>query len=142
MAEKKSSVAVNVPTPVTILWKGILLLPIVGVVDSKRAQDIMEVMLAKILETEAKVIILDILGVTAMDSAVTNHLIKITKATKLMGAECIITGVSPSIAQTLVHLGVELGDVATCSTLKDGVEKAFDGLGLEVREIKKAIEKK
>lgn len=142
MVKEKSNTTAMTPTPVTILWKGILMLPIVGVVDSKRAQDMMELMLAKILETEATIIILDISGVAAMDSAVTNHLIKVTKATRLMGADTIITGISPAIAQTLAHLGVELKDVVTRSTLKDGLKMAFDTLGLEVREIKKAIEKK
>ncbi len=134
MAKKK--VEVSVSTPITILWDGILMLPVAGVIDSKRSQDIMETMLQKIADVEAKVIILDILGVATVDSAIATHLIKITKATKLMGCECIITGVSPEIAQTLVQLGIELGEVATKATLKDGLAIAFDIVGVEVREIK------
>ena len=127
-----------VATPVNIVWEGILLVPIFGRVDSKKAQDVMETMLTKILDTEAKTIILDILGVAAMDSAVANHIVKITKATRLMGCECIVSGISPAIAQTLVHLGVDLAGVITRSTLKDALLFAFKSAGLELREIKEA----
>ena len=129
-------------TPVTILWEKILMLPITGVIDSKRAQEMMEVVLAKISQTESKILILDILGVATVDSAVANHLLKITKATQLMGCTCIITGISPTISQILVHLGVELRDIVTRSTLKDGLEVAFEVLGLEVREIKEPSKKR
>ena len=132
----KENKEIQIPTPVTILWENILLIPIVGTIDSKRAQEIMNTMLAKVLETESKVIILDILGVTTVDSAVANHIVKITKATKLMGSDTIISGISPAIAQTLVQLGVELGEVVTTATLKDAVESAFKTLGLEVVERK------
>ncbi|MEE8056594.1 MAG: STAS domain-containing protein [Pseudomonadales bacterium] len=121
-------------TPVIVLWDQILMLPIVGTVDSTRGQEMMATMLAKIQETEAKIIILDILGVATVDSGVASHLIKISKATTLMGADCIISGISPEIAQTLVQLGVELGEVATRSTLRDALEIAFDKLSLEVRQ--------
>ena len=124
-------------TPVTILWDRILMLPIFGMIDSARAQDIMRTMLEKILDENAKVIILDILGVATVDSAVANHLIKITKACKLMGCQAIITGISSEIAQSLVALGVELGEVLTTGTLKDGLEGAFEKVGLEVVKAKK-----
>lgn len=132
--------ALGVPT-VTILWEDILMLPIVGTVDSKRAQEIMETMLAKIQETESKVIILDILGVTTIDSKVASHVVKITKACKLMGADAVISGVSSTIAQTLVQLGVDLGGVYTMATLKDAVALAFDMTGFEVVAKKKAATK-
>jgi rsbT co-antagonist protein RsbR len=128
-----------VATPVNIVWEGILLVPIFGMVDSKKAQDVMETMLTKILDTESKTIILDILGVAAMDSAVANHILKISKATRLMGCECIVSGISPSIAQTLVHLGVDLGQVVTRATLKDALQFAFKSAGLELREIREAL---
>ncbi len=128
-----------VATPVNIVWEGILLVPIFGLVDSKKAQDVMETMLTKILDTESKTIILDILGVAAMDSAVANHILKISKATRLMGCECIVSGISPSIAQTLVHLGVDLGQVVTRATLKDALQFAFKTAGLELREIREAL---
>ncbi len=123
-------------TPVNIVWEGILLVPIFGIIDSRKAQNIMETMLTKILDTESKTIILDILGVAAMDSAIANHILKISKATKLMGCECIVSGISPSIAQTLVHLGVDLGQVVTRATLKDALQFAFKSAGLELKEIK------
>ena len=125
-------------TPVNIVWEGILLVPIFGIIDSKKAQNIMETMLTKILDTESKTIILDILGVAAMDSAIANHILKISKATKLMGCECIVSGISPSIAQTLVHLGVDLGQVVTRATLKDALQFAFRSAGLELKEIREA----
>jgi len=123
-------------TPVNILWENILMVPIFGIVDSKRAQEILETMLNKIVETGSKVIILDILGVATVDSAVANHLIKITKATTLMGCDCIISGISAAIAQSLVNLGVELGGVNTTSTLRNAIELAFNKLGIEVKKIK------
>ena len=85
---------------------------------------------------QAKVIILDIQGVPAVDSAVANHLIKVTQATKLMGCTCIVTGISPEISQALVNLGIELTDISTQATLKDGVSTSLEILGLQLKEIK------
>jgi rsbT co-antagonist protein RsbR len=129
------------PTPVTILWDNILMLPIVGTVDSMRGQEIMDTMLSKILESEASVIILDILGVPIVDTAVSNHLLKITSATGLMGCQCIITGISPSIAQALVSLGVDMSSVITKATLRDGLKAAFDIINIEVREKRETARK-
>ena len=129
---QQMSVMAKMATPVLTLWNEILLLPIVGQIDSKRTQDIMESMLAKIQTEEARVIILDILGVPSVDSAVANHVIKITRATKLMGCDCIITGISSSIAQSLVHLDIDLGGVLTKTTLKDGLAHAYKLLNLKV----------
>ncbi len=129
---QQMSVMAKMATPVLTLWNEILLLPIVGQIDSKRTQDIMESMLAKIQTEEARVIILDILGVPSVDSAVANHVIKITRATKLMGCDCIITGISSSIAQSLVHLDIDLGGVLTKTTLKDGLAHAYKWLNLKV----------
>ena len=100
----------------------ILLLPLVGVVDSTRTDDVMRKSLAKISETEARIFILDISGVPMVDNAVANQLIKITKATRLMGCETIISGLSPSIAQTMVDLGVEVGQIRTTATLRDALK--------------------
>ncbi len=122
----------TIATPISVLWDGILSVPIVGIIDSMRGQQIMDDMLQAVKDTEAKVIILDILGVPAVDSAVASHLIKITKATRLMGCKCIVCGISPAIAQTMVHLGIDLGDVVTVSRLRDGVKVAFDQLDLRV----------
>lgn len=126
----------EISTPAISLWDGIVVLPIVGVVDSLRAKQMMSTMLTKIKEVSAKTIILDIQGVAAVDTAVANHLIKITKATRLMGCRCIISGISPAVAEALVQLGIDLGDVATNSTLRDALADAFTQLHFEVRKTK------
>jgi len=123
-------------TPTIKLWDGILVLPVVGVVDSLRAQHMMESMLSKISETYSKVIIMDIQGVAAVDTAVANHLIKITKATKLMGCECILSGISPAVAQTLIQLGVDMTSIKTKATLSDALDEGFSLLDLQVTENK------
>ena len=119
-------------TPVTQIWSGILLLPIVGIIDSKRARDIMNATLAKIGETQARIFILDISGVGVVDTAVANHLIKITRATRLMGCDCTISGVSPSIAQTIVDLGIDVGRIKTTSTMQDALADAFHRVGMQI----------
>jgi rsbT co-antagonist protein RsbR len=130
---EQSQTLLAMSTPVTAIWDGILMLPVVGIIDSKRAQDIMNAMLSMIKEAKAKVFILDISGVAVVDTAVANHLIKITKATKLMGCECTISGVSPAIAQTVVELGIEVGNVSTTANLRDALTYAFRKTGLEIR---------
>jgi anti-anti-sigma factor len=136
--EQTSQTVVLGPTPVSVLWDKLLLLPIVGTIDSRRAQELMETMLAKIDEEKASVTILDVRGVPTVDSAVANHLIKITKATRLMGCECIICGISAAVAQTMVSLGVDLRDIITIASLKDAVVTALERLGLEIVEAPKS----
>jgi len=121
-------------TPTIKLWDGILVLPVVGVIDSLRAQNMMETMLTRIVETYSKVIILDIQGVAAVDTAVANHLIKITKATKLLGCECILSGISPAVAQTIINLGIDMNAIKTKSTLSDALSEALTLINLEVKE--------
>lgn len=127
----------EISTPAIKLWDGIVILPVVGMIDTGRAQQMMETMLNKIMETSCTVIILDIQGVVSVDTAVANHLIKITKATKLMGAQCIISGVSPAVAQSIVQLGINMGDIKTKATLKDALAYAFQVLNLEVKPASK-----
>ena len=131
---EQSRTIMEISTPVIKLWDRILILPVVGVVDSFRAQQMMDTMLKRITETSSKVIILDIQGVAAVDTAVANHLIKIAKATRLMGCKCIISGISPAVAQTIVHLGIDLGAVATVSNLQEALAEAFAMLHLEVSQ--------
>jgi methyl-accepting chemotaxis protein len=133
---KQAELIMEMSTPVMQLWDGILMLPIVGLVDSKRVQLIMETVLQRIIDTQAKVVILDIQGVPNVDSAVANHLIKITKASRLMGCVCIITGISPEISQALVNLGIELTDILTQSTLKDGLNSSLQSIGCQIKEIR------
>ncbi len=130
-----SKALLEMSTPVTPIWEGILLLPLLGIIDSERTRDIMTKTLTKIGETRAKVFVLDISGVSAMDTAVANQLIKITKATQFMGCETIISGVSPTIAQTLVELGVNIGDVRTTATLRDSFELALRAAGIGLQTI-------
>lgn len=118
--------------PVTTIWDGILLLSLAGIVDSARAQEIMDTVLNDIAQTRARIFILDILGVEAVDTAVANHLIKIVQASDLLGCKCVISGISPSVAQSLAQLGIPLSEVATRSTIRDALEFAFDRLDLAV----------
>lgn len=122
----------EISTPAINLWEGVVVLPVVGIVDSMRAQQMMEKMLEKIVSSTARIIILDISGVAAVDTAVANHLIKITKATKLMGCQCIISGITPAVAQTIVQLGINMQDIQTNSTLSDALAEAFKFINLEV----------
>jgi PAS domain S-box-containing protein len=130
----QSEALTQLSTPVTELWHGILLLPIVGIIDSRRAQDVMNAVLEKVSESQATRFIIDISGVAIVDTAVANHLIKITKATRLMGCECTISGVSPAIAHTMVELGVDVGKVRTTAALRDALEASFLDVGIEIAE--------
>ena len=106
-------------TPVVKLWEGILALPLIGTLDSERTQVVMENLLEEIVRTGAAIAIIDITGVPTVDTLVAQHLLKTVAAARLMGAECIISGIRPQIASTIVHLGVDLGDVSTKATLAD-----------------------
>lgn len=119
-------------TPVVELWTGILALPLIGTLDSARTQIVMESLLQKIVETGAAIAIIDITGVPTVDTLVAQHLLKTVAAARLMGAECIISGIRPQIAQTIVHLGVDLADVITKATLADAFAIALTRAGLAV----------
>jgi rsbT co-antagonist protein RsbR len=119
-------------TPVVKLWHGILALPLIGSLDSARTQIVMQNLLQQILVTEAEIAIIDITGVPTVDTLVAQHLLKTVAAARLMGADCIISGVRPQIAQTIVHLGVELGDVTTKSTLADAFKVALRRVGQSI----------
>jgi len=119
-------------TPVVKLWDGILALPMIGTLDSSRTQVVMESLLQKIMDTESEVAIIDITGVPTVDTLVAQHLIKTVTAARLMGAECIISGIRPQIAATIVHLGVDLGNVATKASLADAFVLALSRTGRSV----------
>ena len=129
---EQSKAIMAMSTPVTAIWDQILLLPVVGLIDSRRAHDIMNAMLARIKETDATVFILDISGVAVMDTAVANHLIKMTKAARLMGCTCVISGVSPAIASTIVELGIDVGAVKTRANLRDALSLGFQQTGIHL----------
>jgi rsbT co-antagonist protein RsbR len=119
-------------TPVVSLWDGILALPMIGTLDSARTQVVMESLLQRIVETGSEVAIIDITGVPTVDTLVAQHLLKTVTAIRLMGADCIISGIRPQIAQTIVHLGVDLRGVITKASLADALAVAFDRAGLTV----------
>jgi rsbT co-antagonist protein RsbR len=119
-------------TPVVKLWDGILALPLIGTLDSSRTQQVMESLLQRIVETGSDVAIIDITGVPMVDTLVAQHLLKTVTAARLMGAECIISGVRPQIAQTIVHLGVDLGDIVTKASLADAFRVAMKRNGLTI----------
>ncbi len=116
-------------TPVIQLWDGILALPIIGTLDSARTQVVMEALLQQVVATRSPIAILDITGVPTVDTLTAQHLLKTVAATRLMGAECIISGIRPQIAQTIVHLGVELSGVVTKASLADAFRVALEKLG-------------
>jgi rsbT co-antagonist protein RsbR len=119
-------------TPVVQLWKDVLALPLIGTLDSARTQVVMENLLQKIIETGASIAIIDITGVPTVDTRVAQHLLKTVAAARLMGADCIISGIRPQIAQTIVHLGVNLEDVITKATLADAFLVALKRVGASV----------
>jgi rsbT co-antagonist protein RsbR len=114
---------------VVTLWEGVLALPMIGTLDSARTQIVMESLLQKIVETGAQIAILDITGVPTVDTQVAQHLLKTVTALRLMGAECIISGIRPQIAQTIVHLGVDLQGVITKANLADALALALKRTG-------------
>jgi rsbT co-antagonist protein RsbR len=129
LIERQQQELLDLSTPVVQLWDGILALPLIGTLDSERTQIVMESLLEAIVEKEATVAILDITGVPTVDTLVAQHLMKTVAAARLMGAECIISGIRPQIAQTIVHLGVELSGVVTKASLADAFRVALEKLG-------------
>lgn len=127
VSQQQSMLALS--TPVVKLWDGIVALPLIGVLDSERTQTVMENLLEAIVDTESQVAIIDITGVVTVDTSVAQNLLKTVAATRLMGADCIISGIRPQIAQTMVFLGVELGDVVTKATLADAFRVALRTVG-------------
>ena len=125
-------------TPVVKLWDGILALPVIGTLDSARTQVVMESLLKTIVETNSKIAIIDITGVPTVDTLVAQHLLKTIAAARLMGAECIISGIRPQIAQTIVHLGINLTDIITKAKLSDAFALALTRTGRTVVKVKKA----
>lgn len=123
----------DISTPVIKVWDGILAMPIIGTLDSARTQEVMENLLQKIVETGSSIAILDISGVPTVDSLVAQNLLKAVSATRLMGADCIISGIRPEIAQTIVKLGIDLSQIITKASLAGALQYAFKSLKLEVK---------
>ncbi len=119
-------------TPVVKLWEGVVAVPLIGTLDSQRTQIVMEKLLQTLVDTGSEHAIIDITGVPAVDTEVAQHLLKTVVAARLMGAECTISGIRPQIAQTIVALGIEFGDIPTKATLADALLHALRGSGIEV----------
>jgi rsbT co-antagonist protein RsbR len=133
--ERQQQELLDLTTPVVRLWDSIVALPLIGTLDSERTQVVMESLLDSIVENEAAIAIIDITGVPTVDTLVAQHLLKTVAAARLMGAECIISGIRPQIAQTIVHLGVDLGDVVTKATLAEALKIALRRVGLAVGKV-------
>ncbi|HEX7932976.1 MAG TPA: STAS domain-containing protein [Paraburkholderia sp.] len=136
--ERQQQELLDLTTPVVRLWDSIVALPLIGTLDSERTQVVMESLLDAIVENEAAIAIIDITGVPTVDTLVAQHLLKTVAAARLMGAECIISGIRPQIAQTIVHLGVDLGDVVTKATLAEALKVALRRVGLAVGKMASA----
>jgi rsbT co-antagonist protein RsbR len=135
---RQTSEIEEISTPVIRVWEGIVALSIIGTLDSARTQIVMENLLQEIVTTGSNIAILDISGVPAVDSLVAQHLIKTVSATRLMGADCIISGIRPEIAQTIVHLGIDLSNITTKATLASALRFAFHRLKFDVVKADKA----
>jgi len=120
-------------TPITEIWDGVLTLPIIGSLDSSRTMMVMENLLNRIAKDRARMVVMDVTGVQAIDSQVSHYLIQMVRAIGLMGAEAILTGIRPEIARALTSLNIDLGGVTTRATLSDGLKEAFRRMGIEVR---------
>jgi rsbT co-antagonist protein RsbR len=129
LIERQQLQLLEVATPVIKLWDGIVAVPLIGTLDSARSQVVMETLLQAIVEQHARFAILDITGVPTVDSLVAQHLMKTVAAARLMGAECVVSGIRPAIAQTIVHLGLDLGTVLTRASLADALAYALHELG-------------
>ncbi|HTJ32949.1 MAG TPA: STAS domain-containing protein [Dactylosporangium sp.] len=126
-------------TPVVKLWDGVVAVPLVGTLDSARAQVVMEKLLQTLVDTGSGYAIVDITGVPAVDTQVAQHILKTVVAARLMGAECIISGIRPQIAQTVVALGIEFGDIVTKATLADALVHALRASGVEFAKRSRAV---
>jgi rsbT co-antagonist protein RsbR len=135
LIRRQSEEMLELSTPVIQLWDGILAMPIIGTLDSSRTQVVMEALLQQIVATRSPIAILDITGVPTVDTLTAQHLLKTVAATRLMGAECIISGIRPQIAQTIVHLGVSLGDIITKASLADAFKIALRKLGHQISTV-------
>jgi rsbT co-antagonist protein RsbR len=132
LAAQQNMMIAQMSTPISRLWEGILLLPLVGMMTVGRVKDVLKNILESISESQAKVFILDISGVSVIDTFTANHFVKIAKATRLMGCVCILSGITPQAAQTMVELGINTEDVETTGTMKDAIELSFSYTGFEL----------
>lgn len=134
LIEKQREAIEELSTPIIKIWEQVLVLPLIGALDTRRSQKLTENLLTEIAVSQSRVAILDITGVPTVDSAVANHLLKTVASVKLLGAECVVSGIRPEVAQTIVHLGVDLTGVETLSNLAEGLKWAFDRLRIKMTQ--------
>jgi rsbT co-antagonist protein RsbR len=125
MIEQQRLAIQELSTPIIDIWDDVITLPVIGIVDSQRALDMTERLLSCIAETRARCVIIDITGVSVVDTMTADHFMKMVKAARLLGSYCVVTGISPEIAQTLVQSGVDIGDIKTLRSLKEGLKECF-----------------
>ncbi|MBZ6378004.1 anti-anti-sigma factor [Pacificimonas flava] len=135
--ERQREEMMELSTPVVELWDKVLTLPLIGTLDSLRAQEVMESLLEAIVQYQAEVCIIDITGVRTVDTQVAQHLLRTAAAVRLMGAHCIISGISPKIAQTMVQLGVDVGEVSTRSSIRSALTDALTRVGVAILPVEK-----
>jgi rsbT co-antagonist protein RsbR len=128
IAERQSIALRELSTPIISVWDGVLALPVIGTVDTARSADMMDTLLFRIVEEQATHVIIDITGVSIVDTRTADHFIRMGKAVRLLGAECFLTGISPAIAQTLSQLGVDTSSIRTVRRLSDALKYAFSEL--------------
>jgi rsbT co-antagonist protein RsbR len=122
-------------TPVVQIWDHVLAMPLIGVLDTGRAKNVMDVLLNRIVEARAEVVVIDVTGVAAMDTQVTNHLLQTAASTELLGAECVITGIKPEVAQAMIHIGVDITRLNTKRDLQEGLKYALSKMGHDIGAI-------
>lgn len=137
LIDKQRKAIEELSTPIIKIWDQVLVLPLIGALDTRRSQKLTENLLTEISATQSKVAILDITGVPTVDSAVANHILKTISSVKLLGAKCVVTGIRPEVAQTIVHLGVDLTEVETLSNLSEGLKWAFNHMLFKIVKNKK-----
>ena len=139
--ERQRDEMLELSTPVVELWDKVLTLPLIGTLDSLRAQEVMENLLQAIVDRQAEVVIVDITGVKTVDTQVAQHLLRTAAAVRLMGAQCIVSGISPKIAQTMVQLGVDVGEVRTRSSIRNALTDALTAVGVAILPIDRVPER-
>ncbi|HLM74140.1 MAG TPA: STAS domain-containing protein, partial [Polyangiaceae bacterium] len=132
LIEGQKQVIRSLATPIIQVWDGVVVVPVIGIVDSKRSADMMEAVLERVTADAIECVIFDVTGVEVVDTYTASHIFKLAAATGLLGASFIMTGIRPEVARTLVQIGLDLGSLTTCRSLKEGLEKSFELLGLSV----------
>ncbi len=132
IAERQSMALRELSSPIIAVWQGILTLPVIGMVDTERSSDMMDTLLERVVSEQASHVIIDITGVSVLDTRTADHFLRMAKAVRLLGSECFLTGISPPVAQTMTQLGIDTSSVRTLRLLSDALAEAFRERGLKV----------